>query len=117
VGDWLVLLGKGTPLIRHAQVHQLLHGPLQIGGIRKHIELRLVIHTVPDNHILASGGHRSSDREQQPTVKGDLEEAQHLSPQRAIRQIADPWESHGEEGTTRMRMFFRLQARCNALRK
>lgn len=111
--------GKGGRVIfqtsvRHAEMHQLLHCALQIGGIRKHIELCLVIDTIPDDNILASRRHRASNREEQTPIEGDLEKAQHLATQRAVRQVANARKTYSKEGSTWMRMFGGLQARGNA---
>lgn len=74
----------GRPSVRHAQVHQLLHGPLQVGGVWEHIKLCLVVHAIPDHHILPAGGDRATYGEQQAAIEGDLQEAQDLASQRTI---------------------------------
>lgn len=114
--------GKGGSVIfptsvRHAEMHQLLHSALQIGGIRKHIELCLVIDTIPDDDILASRRHRASNREEQTPIEGDLKKAQNFATKRAVRQVANARKTHSKEGSTWMRMFAGLQARGNAERE
>lgn len=91
-------------------MHQLLHGALQIGGIWKHIELCLMIDTIPDDNILASRRHRASNREEQTPIEGDLKKAQHLTTQRTVGQVANARKTHSKEGTTWMRMFGGLKA-------
>lgn len=95
-------------------MHQLLHGALQIGGIWEHIELCLVIDTIPNDHILTPSGHRTSNREQQTTIECDFEKTQHFATQRTVGQIANARKSNGKESASRMRMLSGLQARSNA---
>lgn len=93
---------------------QLLHAPLHVLRIGKHRVLRLVLDAVPQDHVLPTGGGRPADRKQQPPVERDLQVAQDLPPQDAVRQEARPGEADREEGPARVGMFLVLDAGSNA---
>lgn len=93
---------------------QLLHAPLHVLRVGKHRVLRLVLDAVPQDHVLPAGGGRPADREQQPPVERDLQVAQDLPAQDAVRQEAGAGEAHREEGPTRVGMFLVLDAGSDA---
>lgn len=73
-----------------------------------------MINAIPDDNILASRRHRTSNREEETSIEGDLKETQHFATQWAIRQVANAWKADSKESTTRMRMLGGLQTRGNA---
>lgn len=102
--------------IGYPQMRQLRETSLQISRIWIHGVLRFMVDTVPHHHVLPTRGRRPSDREQQPSVEGDLQVSQHFPAQRTIGQVAGSRKADREKGTPRMRMLRTLHPTRDAVR-
>lgn len=93
---------------------QLRKTPLQISWIGIHWTLRLVIYTVPHDHVLPPRRRWPANGEQQAPIESDLQVSQHFPSQRTIGQVAGSRKAHRKECSARMRVLWSLNATRNA---
>lgn len=89
-------------------MHKLLHASLQVRWIWIHRELRLVLNIFPYHDILSSGGGGAADGEQKTPIEADLEKSQDFPPGGIFGKVAESRKADGEEGSTWIRMMWRL---------
>lgn len=71
---------------------------------------------VPGDNVFAASGHRPADREDQPTLKRDLQQSQHPTTETVIRQVTYSRKTDGIIGLAGIGVFVGLNPRRNAER-